>query len=151
MFPLAPGSRHASSTSAWCVASEGLILLLTPPFDKTPLEPGYIKGYLPGVRENGGQYTHAAAWAVIAFTLLGDGAKAAELLAMLNPISHTATPSGIRHYQVEPYVVAGDVYSQPPHAGRGGWTWYTGSAGWLYRAGIEWLLGFRLYGHATGD
>jgi len=125
---------------------EGLILLLTPPFDKTPREPGYIKGYVPGVRENGGQYTHAAAWAVIAFTLLGEGAKAAELLTMLNPITHTAAPSGTRRYRVEPYVVAGDVYSQPPHAGRGGWTWYTGSAGWLYRAAVEWLLGFRVQG-----
>jgi cyclic beta-1,2-glucan synthetase len=126
--------------------NDGLILLLAPPFDATPLEPGYIKGYVPGVRENGGQYTHAAAWSVIAFAMLGDGDKAAELLAMLNPISHAATPSGVRQYKVEPYVAAGDVYSGAPHAGRGGWTWYTGSAGWLYRAGIEWLLGFRLEG-----
>jgi cyclic beta-1,2-glucan synthetase len=123
-----------------------LILLLAPPFDVTPLEPGYIKGYVPGVRENGGQYTHAAAWSVIAFAVLGDGDKTAELLAMLNPISHAATRGGVRQYKVEPYVVAGDVYSGTPHAGRGGWTWYTGSAGWLYRAGIEWLLGFRLEG-----
>jgi cyclic beta-1,2-glucan synthetase len=126
--------------------SDGLILLLAPPFDNTHLQPGYIKGYLPGVRENGGQYTHAAAWVVIAFAALGDGDKAAELLAMLNPISHSATPQGVRQYQVEPYVVAGDVYSEVPHVGRGGWTWYTGSAGWLYRAGIEWLLGFKLKG-----
>jgi cyclic beta-1,2-glucan synthetase len=126
--------------------SDGLTLLLAPPFDNTHLQPGYIKGYLPGVRENGGQYTHAAAWVVIAFAVLGDGDKAAELLAMLNPISHSATPQGVRQYQVEPYVVAGDVYSEAPHVGRGGWSWYTGSAGWLYRAGIEWLLGFRLNG-----
>ncbi|HKP27965.1 MAG TPA: glycosyl hydrolase family 65 protein, partial [Gemmatimonadales bacterium] len=126
--------------------ADGLVLLLTPPFDTTDLEPGYIKGYLPGVRENGGQYTHAAIWVVIAFALLGDGDKAAELFAMLNPISHSATPTDVHRYQVEPYVVAADVYSEPPHIGRGGWTWYTGSAGWLYRAGLEWLLGFRLRG-----
>lgn len=120
--------------------------LLEPPFDHTALEPGYIKGYLPGVRENGGQYTHAAAWAVIAFAMQGDGDKAAELMTMLNPINHTSTPAGIDRYQVEPYVVAGDVYSASPHVGRGGWTWYTGSAGWMYRAGLEWLLGFRLCG-----
>jgi cyclic beta-1,2-glucan synthetase len=126
--------------------NDGLILLLAPPFDKTQREPGYIKGYVPGVRENGGQYTHAAAWAVIAFAALGDGDKTAELLAMLNPISHGATPSAVRQYKVEPYVVAADVYSEAPHAGRGGWTWYTGSAGWLYRAGIESLLGFRVKG-----
>jgi cyclic beta-1,2-glucan synthetase len=125
---------------------EGLVLLLTPPFDGTALDPGYIKGYLPGVRENGGQYTHAAIWSVIAFAMLGDGDKAAELLAMLNPINRAATPAGVHRYKVEPYVVAADIYAEPPHAGRGGWTWYTGSAGWMYRAGIEWVLGFRLRG-----
>jgi cyclic beta-1,2-glucan glucanotransferase len=123
---------------------EDLVLLLTPPFDQTALEPGYIKGYVPGVRENGGQYTHAAVWTVIAFAALGDGNRAAALLAMLNPITRAATPEGVQQYRVEPYVVVGDVYSEAPHAGRGGWTWYTGSAGWLYRAGIEWLLGIRL-------
>ncbi len=123
-----------------------LVLLLTPPFDKTRLEPGYIKGYVPGVRENGGQYTHAGAWVVMAHAALGDGDKAAELLSMLNPITHTATPGGVQQYKVEPYVVAGDVYSQAPHVGRGGWTWYTGSAGWLYRAGLEGVLGFRVQG-----
>jgi cyclic beta-1,2-glucan synthetase len=123
-----------------------LILLLTPPFDHTHLEPGYIKGYVPGVRENGGQYTHAAAWAAVAFAALGDGDKAAELLSMLNPVSHAATPAGMAQYKVEPYVVAGDVYSQAPHVGRGGWTWYTGAAGWVYRAGVEWLLGIRVKG-----
>jgi len=125
---------------------DGLVLLLTPPFDRTPLDPGYIKGYVPGVRENGGQYTHAATWAVIAFAALGEGDKAAELFAILNPINHTSTRGGIHRYKVEPYVVAGDVYAEPPHVGRGGWTWYTGSAGWMYRAGLEWILGFRLRG-----
>lgn len=123
-----------------------VVLLLTPPFDQAALEPGYIKGYVPGVRENGGQYTHAAAWTVIAFAALGDGDKAATLLALLNPITHTATPQGVQRYRGEPYVVAGDVYSEAPHAGRGGWSWYTGAAGWLYRAGVEWILGIRVRG-----
>ncbi len=126
--------------------ADGLVLLLTPPFDRTLLDPGYIKGYLPGVRENGGQYTHAAIWSVIAWASLGDGDKAGELFAMLNPINHGSTWTGIHRYKVEPYVVAGDVYAEPPHVGRGGWTWYTGSAGWMYRAGLEWILGFRLRG-----
>jgi cyclic beta-1,2-glucan synthetase len=125
---------------------DGLVVLLTPPFDHTLLEPGYIKGYLPGVRENGGQYTHAAAWTVIAFATLGDGDKAAALFSILNPINHTRTRAGLDRYKVEPYVVAGDVYAEPPHVGRGGWTWYTGSAGWMYRAGLESILGFRLRG-----
>ena len=123
-----------------------LILLLTPPFDHTTLEPGYIKGYVPGVRENGGEYTHAAAWVVLAFAALGDGDKAGELFSMLNPITHAATPAAVRLYKVEPYVIAGDVYGAPPHVGRGGWTWYTGAAGWVYRAGLEGLLGFRVRG-----
>jgi cyclic beta-1,2-glucan synthetase len=126
--------------------ADGLVLLLTPPFDGTLLEPGYIKGYLPGVRENGGQYTHAATWTLMAFAMLGDGDKAAELFAILNPINHTDTPVGMERYKAEPYVVAGDVYAEPPHVGRGGWTWYTGSAGWMYRAGLEGILGFRLRG-----
>ena len=121
-----------------------LALLFTPPFDKTPLDPGYIKGYPPGIRENGGQYTHAAVWAVMGFAALGQGDKAAELFSLLNPINHTATRAGVLRYKVEPYVVAADVYSVPPHVGRGGWTWYTGSAGWLYRAGIESILGLRV-------
>ncbi len=125
---------------------DGLILLLTPPFDRTGVEPGYIQGYVPGVRENGGQYTHAAIWAAIAFAELGDGDKAFELFAMLNPIRRCATSRGMQCYRVEPYVAVGDVYSEPPHVGRGGWTWYTGSAGWLYRAGTEWILGIRLRG-----
>jgi cyclic beta-1,2-glucan synthetase len=125
---------------------DGIALLLTPPFDDTPPDPGYIKGYLPGIRENGGQYTHAATWTVVAFAQLGDGDKAAELFAMLNPITHGGSASGVQRYQVEPYVMAGDVYGEPPHVGRGGWTWYTGAAGWMYRAGLEWILGFRLRG-----
>ena len=125
---------------------EGLILLLTPPFDRTSLDPGYIKGYLPGIRENGGQYTHAAVWTVLAFATLGDGDKAGELFRMLNPISRSISRANVQRYKVEPYVVAGDVYAESPHVGRGGWTWYTGSAGWLYRAGLEWILGFRLRG-----
>jgi cyclic beta-1,2-glucan synthetase len=123
-----------------------LLLLFTPPFDKTLQEPGYIKGYPPGVRENGGQYTHAAIWSVIAFAMLGDGDKATELFSMLNPIHHADTPAGALRYRVEPYVVCADVYAVAPHVGRGGWTWYTGSAGWMYRAGIEWILGFRVQG-----
>jgi cyclic beta-1,2-glucan synthetase len=125
---------------------EGLILLLTPPFDRTQHDPGYIKGYVPGIRENGGQYAHAATWTVIAFAELGDGDKAYELFRMLNPIAHTSSRASVQRYKVEPYVVAGDVYAEPPHVGRGGWTWYTGSAGWLYRAGLEWILGFRVRG-----
>ncbi len=125
---------------------DGLVLLFTPPFDHTPLDPGYIKGYPPGIRENGGQYTHGALWSVIAFAMLGDGDKAGELFSLLNPINHANTREGIHRYKVEPYVACADVYSMPPHVGRGGWTWYTGSAGWMYRAGIEWILGFRLRG-----
>ena len=125
---------------------DGLVLLLTPPFDRMRPDPGYIKGYLPGVRENGGQYTHAALWAVIAFAELGEGDKAGELFAILNPINHASTRSGLHRYKVEPYVASADIYAEAPHVGRGGWTWYTGSAGWMYRAGIEWILGFRLRG-----
>ncbi|WP_413290134.1 GH36-type glycosyl hydrolase domain-containing protein [Bdellovibrio sp. HCB337] len=125
---------------------EKIIQLFTPPFDKTPLDPGYIKGYLPGVRENGGQYTHAAAWCIIAFALLEDGHKAQELFNLVNPIYHGITLEAAQRYKIEPYVVAGDVYSQAPHAGRGGWSWYTGSAGWMYRAGLEYILGFGVKG-----
>ena len=125
---------------------DDLVLLFTPPFDRTPLDPGYIKGYPPGIRENGGQYTHAAIWSVIAFAMLGDGDKAAELFTMLNPISHSNTPDAVQRYKVEPYAVSADVYSTAPHVGRGGWTWYTGSAGWMHRAGLETILGFRLQG-----
>ena len=127
---------------------DGLVLLFTPPFDQTPLDPGYIKGYPPGIRENGGQYTHGAIWSVIAFAMLGDGDKAGELFTTLNPINHARTPGEVHRYKVEPYVACADLYSTPPHVGRGGWTWYTGSAGWMYRAGLEWILGFRLQGAA---
>ena len=127
--------------------ADGIVLLFTPPFDRTALEPGYIKGYAPGVRENGGQYSHAAVWAMIAYAAQGDGDKAGELFAILNPINHASTRAGLYRYKVEPYVMAGDVYSEAPHAGRGGWSWYTGSAGWMYRAGVEWILGFRLRGN----
>jgi cyclic beta-1,2-glucan synthetase len=125
---------------------DGLALLFTPPCERTALDPGYIKGDTPGVRENGGQYTHAAAWSVIAFASLGEGEKALELFSLLNPINHTSTRADVQRYKVEPYAVAADVYSVAPHVGRGGWTWYTGSAGWLYRAGVESILGFRLQG-----
>lgn len=125
---------------------DGIVLLFTPPFDKGDLEPGYIKGYLPGVRENGGQYTHAALWTLIAFAKLGDGDRAGELLSVLNPINHASTRAGLHRYKVEPYVTAGDVYAEPQHMGRGGWTWYTGSASWMYRAALESMLGFELRG-----
>jgi cyclic beta-1,2-glucan synthetase len=123
-----------------------LALLFTPPFDKTALDPGYIKGYPPGIRENGGQYTHAALWSVMALAALGEGDKAAGLFALLNPINHARTRSEVHRYKVEPYVIAADVYATPPHVGRGGWTWYTGSGGWMQRAGVESILGLRLRG-----
>src|SRR5690606_31766338 len=116
-------------------ADEGIVKLLTPPFDDGDLQPGYIKGYLPGVRENGGQYTHAAAWVVLALAKLGMGNKAGEIFHMLNPINRTRTGIEYSRYKTEPYVIAADVYAVSPHAGRGGWTWYTGAAGWLYRVG----------------
>ena len=126
----------------------GLALLFAPPFDQTPQDPGYIKGYPPGLRENGGQYSHAAMWAVLAQARLGNGDAAGALFALLNPIGHASTPEAVARYKVEPYVIAADVYSTAPHAGRGGWTWYTGSAGWMYRAGIEGLLGLTREGDA---
>ena len=125
---------------------DGLIMLLTPPFDRSSLEPGYIKGYVPGVRENGGQYTHAAAWVVLAHAMLGDGDRAGELFSLLNPVNHTSTRAGVSRYKVEPYVVAADVYAVAPHTGRGGWTWYTGSASWMYRVALESMLGFKKSG-----
>ena len=124
----------------------GLILLFTPPFVRAPLDPGYIKAYPPGIRENGGQYTHAAIWSVIAFARLGAGDTAHELFSILNPIHHASTGEDVDRYKVEPYIMPADVYAAPGHVGQGGWTWYTGSAGWMYRAGIEWLLGFRVRG-----
>ena len=127
--------------------SDQLILLFTPPFENTTLDPGYIKGYVPGVRENGGQYTHAAIWSVVAFAMLGKGNKATVLFDLLNPISHSSNFSQVNQYKVEPYVLSADVYAKDPHIGRGGWTWYTGSSGWLYRAGLESILGFKLRGN----
>ena len=123
-----------------------MLLLLHPPFDRSAQEPGYIKGYPPGVRENGGQYTHAAVWIVMALAQLGSGDEAAEFFHMLNPVNHGRTPADVARYKTEPYVMAGDVYARPPHAGRGGWSWYTGSAGWMYRAGLESILGLRRRG-----
>ncbi len=114
--------------------NEGLIQLLDPPFDKSELNPGSIKGYVPGVRENGGQYTHAAIWAAMAFAALGDNRRAWELFDIINPVNHGKSREGIDIYKVEPYVIAADVYALHPHVGRGGWTWYTGSAGWMYQA-----------------
>ena len=126
---------------------DGLALLLTPPFEDAHPDPGYIKGYPAGIRENGGQYTHAAMWSVMAFAALGDGDRAAALLKLLNPIEHSRSIDDVDRYRAEPYVVAADVYSIAPHVGRAGWTWYTGSAGWMYRAGIEGVLGLRKHGN----
>ncbi len=128
---------------------EGLVRLLTPPFDRTGQDPGYIKGYVPGVRENGGQYTHAALWLVAAMARAGRRARAARLLERLSPVTHSRTPSDVAVYQVEPYVVAADVYSNPQHLGQGGWTWYTGSAGWMLRVALESVLGVSLEGGST--
>jgi cyclic beta-1,2-glucan synthetase len=119
---------------------------LTPPFNKTEKDPGYIKGYLPGVRENGAQYTHAALWAVLATALQGNGDRAFELFQMINPLTHAGTREEVEIYKVEPYVVAADVYTAEGQLGRGGWTWYTGSASWMYRVGLEGILGFRKQG-----
>jgi cyclic beta-1,2-glucan synthetase len=128
------------------LTNDRLALLFTPPFNRTPMDPGYIKAYPPGLRENGGQYTHAAMWSVMALASLGEGDKAAALFALLNPINHSLTRTDMHRYKVEPYVVAADVYAAEGHVGRGGWTWYTGSAGWMQRAGIEKILGVRIEG-----
>jgi cellobiose phosphorylase len=138
-------ARALAALDAHLVDRElSVIKLFDPPFDRSELEPGYVKGYVPGVRENGGQYTHAAVWAVMAFAAAGDSERAWELFRLINPISHGSDAAGIARYMVEPYVVAADVYTNPQHAGRGGWTWYTGSAGWMYRLILESLLGIRL-------
>jgi cyclic beta-1,2-glucan synthetase len=139
--PARAATAMASLSSRLIRPDSGLALLFTPPFDQTPKDPGYIKGYPPGLRENGGQYSHAAMWAILAKARLGDGDGAHALLALINPINHALTPEAVARYKVEPYVIAADVYSTAPHEGRGGWTWYTGSAAWMYRAGIEGLLG----------
>jgi cyclic beta-1,2-glucan synthetase len=126
--------------------NDKLILLFTPPFEKSDKDPGYIRSYPPGVRENGGQYTHAAVWCVQAMAKLGDGDSAYRWFRLLNPLTHASTPAAMARYKVEPYVVAADIYAEPPHTGRGGWTWYTGAAGWLYRAGVESILGIEKRG-----
>ncbi len=133
--------------NGWFEPDDELILLLDPPFNLTLRDPGYIKGYPPGIRENGGQYTHAALWAIWAFTELGQAERAVDLFRLINPIFHADTPDKVALYQVEPYVIAADVYGVPPHTGRGGWTWYTGSASWMYRLGVEAILGL----HREGD
>ncbi|HOM42060.1 MAG TPA: glycosyl transferase, partial [Bacillota bacterium] len=122
---------------------EGIVKLLTPPFDEGDLEPGYIKGYPPGVRENGGQYTHAATWVIMAYSIMKNSDMAWKLFNMLNPINHANTMMEASRYKVEPYVMAADVYAVPPHTGRGGWTWYTGASGWMYNVGMQHILGFR--------
>jgi cellobiose phosphorylase len=124
-----------------------LIQLFEPAFDKSNLNPGYIKGYVPGVRENGGQYTHAAIWLIMAFAELQNKEKTWELLQMINPINHGSTVENIATYKVEPYVMAADIYAEPMHLGRGGWTWYTGSAGWMYQLIIESFLGMKRKGN----
>ena len=127
---------------------DALVQLLDPPFDRSSLNPGYIRGYLPGVRENGGQYTHAAIWATMAFAELGDRERAWELFRMINPVNHALSAGAVATFKVEPYVVSADVYARKPHVGRGGWSWYTGSAGWMYRLIVESLLGLRLEGES---
>jgi len=145
--PPARAARAMSAVNAQLVSrSEGLVQLFTPPFDRSPHDPGYIKAYPPGLRENGGQYTHAATWCTLAFALLGDGDRAGELFSLINPVNHSSTRAAIHRYKVEPYVVCADVYSAPALIGRGGWTWYTGSAGWMYRTAIEGILGISLRG-----
>ncbi len=147
---VASGPRAVSSMDAVLERlvrrEDGLILLFDPPFDLGSLQPGYIKGYVPGIRENGGQYTHAATWVPLALANMGRGDEAHALFDLLNPIRHGDSPEAIALYRSEPYVLAGDVYGRPPHVGRGGWTWYTGSAAWLYRVGLEAILGFRTEG-----
>jgi cyclic beta-1,2-glucan synthetase len=143
------GDRAMDAVRAHLVRrGHGLLALLTPPFDRSPQDPGYIKGYPPGVRENGGQYTHAAVWAVMAMARLGYGDEAVELFHMLNPANHTRSLADVERYKAEPYVLAGDVLAHPSHAGRAGWTWYTGAAGWMYRAGLESILGLRRRGES---
>jgi cyclic beta-1,2-glucan synthetase len=122
---------------------DGLIALLTPPFDHTDMDPGYIKGYVPGVRENGGQYTHAALWVVMAYAMAGDGDEAVALLGLINPLNHAQTREAADVYRVEPYSIPADVYAVPPHTGRGGWTWYTGSASWFHNVATRSILGLR--------
>jgi cyclic beta-1,2-glucan synthetase len=139
--PVRAAQAMESVNSLLVKQADQMILLFTPPFDKSASDPGYIKGYLPGVRENGGQYTHAAIWTAWAFAALGQGDRAGAMFRLLNPISHADTPEKVARYKVEPYVIAADIYSLPLHTGSGGWTWYTGSSGWMYRLGLETILG----------
>jgi cyclic beta-1,2-glucan synthetase len=141
-----PRSRQAFESAIERLVKEDtkIVLLFDPPFNESATDPGYIKGYLPGVRENGGQYTHAAIWMTQAATLLGNGDLAMQLFDMLNPLNHTRTPEGVDRYKVEPYVMAADVYGNQQHLGRGGWTWYTGSASWMYRIAIDSQLGIQI-------
>jgi cyclic beta-1,2-glucan synthetase len=144
-----PKRAEQALESAWqhlVRLDEGLVQLFDPPFDKSEPSPGYIKGYPPGVRENGGQYTHAALWMAMAYARKGDGERAVQLLRMLNPIEHARDAEAVWHYKVEPYVVAADVYRLPGRVGQGGWSWYTGSASWMYRAWIEEVLGLQVSG-----
>ena len=146
-------AEHAVDSVSRLLVLRGLraALLLTPPFDHSAQQPGYIKGYPPGIRENGGQYTHAAAWLVMALAELDRGDEAMELFHLINPVNHARTAADVERYKIEPYVVAGDVYSNPSHPGRGGWSWYTGSAGWMYRVGLERLLGLQAPRRHAGD
>jgi cyclic beta-1,2-glucan synthetase len=145
--PQARAERAMDAVRARLISRGSQIMpLLDPPFDQSAQDPGYIKAYPRGIRENGGQYTHAAVWTVMALARLGSGDEAAELFHMLNPVNHTRTAEDVLRYKTEPYVMAGDVYARAPHAGRGGWSWYTGSAAWMYRAGLESLLGLRRRG-----
>jgi cyclic beta-1,2-glucan synthetase len=146
--PARAANAMASAREHLLRREDGLLLLLAPPFDRAEPDPGYIRAYPPGIRENGGQYTHGAVWGAWAFAKLGDGDLAVELLRMLLPVSKAGSPEGVERYRVEPYVAAADVYGVPPHRGRGGWTWYTGAAAWLWRYGIEAVLGLRRRGHA---
>ena len=140
--------KAMSSVEQWLIKPEqGLALLFTPPFNKTDLDPGYIKGYPPGLRENGGQYSHAAMWNILAYTKLREAKKAHDIFALLNPINHARNAKELNRYKVEPYVVAADIYSVAPHIGHGGWTWYTGAAGWMYKAGMEGILGINREGN----
>jgi cellobiose phosphorylase len=140
-----PRAKEALDQHLVC-REDALVKLLDPPFDKSASNPGYIKGYVPGVRENGGQYTHAAIRAAMAFAQMGDHRRAWELFSMINPVNHTKSSAAVGTYKVEPYVMAADVYAAPPHTGRVGWTWYTGSAGWMYRLAVESLLSLRREG-----
>ncbi|MHB8989924.1 MAG: GH36-type glycosyl hydrolase domain-containing protein, partial [Desulfobulbia bacterium] len=144
-----PARAEQGLESAWqhlVRQDEGLVLLFTPPFDRSEPSPGYIQSYPPGVRENGGQYTHAALWMAMAMARKGDGERAVRMLRMLNPIEHARDAESVWHYGVEPYVVAADVYRLPGRIGQGGWSWYTGAAAWMYRAWVEEVLGLQVRG-----